>query len=255
MHKSATDIHWNDRALLEADAAAVNIADVSQRELESEFLLQHLLPGDRVLEVGCGNGFLTSTLRQHAAHVDAFDYAENMIAKARQDRGETNNRFFHDNVLSPSSWQGPYDCIVCVRVLINLRDFGEQKAAIDNMRNALKPGGRLLLVEGYSDGFGELNRLRQRAGMDRLAPASINYYSGLAEMKSFLDGQFSFGAEFHTGCFDFLTRVVYPALVGAQNAMGHSDFHQKILPVAQNYNPDQFKSLARLHGFCLTRNA
>ena len=42
MSKSATDIHWDERALHEKDAAAVNIADVSQRELETDFLLKNL---------------------------------------------------------------------------------------------------------------------------------------------------------------------------------------------------------------------
>lgn len=253
MSKSFTDIHWNDRAIHEKDAAAVNIADISQRELETAFLLKHLMPADRILEVGCGNGYLTHTLRQHVAHVDAFDYAENMVTKAKLSHGETNNRFFHDNVLAPSSWDGPYDSIICVRVLINLRDFAEQKTAVEHMWNALKPGGNLLLVEGYRDGFDELNRLRIAAGLEKLTPASINYYSQLAVMVPFLETKFGFSEEFHTGCFDFLTRIVYPLLVGASNATGHSDFHRKVLPLAQTYNPEQFKHLARLHGYALIK--
>ncbi len=253
MSKSATDIHWNERAVQERDVTAVNIADVSQRELETEFLLQNLEPTDRVLEVGCGNGFLTNILRQQVSHVDAFDYAENMIVQAVANHGECNNRFFHDNVLAPSAWQGPYDSIVCVRVLINLRDFAEQKTAIENMNLALRPGGRLLLLEGYLDGFGELNRLREKVGIEKLQPANINYYSPLSEMRAYLDQAFATTAEFHTGCFDFLTRVVYPTLVGAENATGHSDFHQKVLAITKCFNSDAFMPLARLRGFALVK--
>jgi SAM-dependent methyltransferase len=253
MSKSATDVHWNERAVQEVNVAAVNIADVSQRQLETEFLVQHLEPTDRVLEVGCGNGFLTNILRERVAHVDAFDYAENMITHAISNHGARNNRFFHDNVLVPASWQGPYDSIVCVRVLINLRDFAEQKIAVENMRKALRPGGRLLLIEGYLDGFGELNRLREKVGIEKLQPASINYYSPLSEMRTFLDRGFSTSAEFHTGCFDFLTRVVYPSLVGANSATGHSDFHQQVLAISKNFNVDAFAPLARLHGYVLVR--
>lgn len=253
MSKSATDVHWNERAVNEKNPAAVNIADISQRELETQFLLKHLLPSDRILEVGCGNGFLTNTLRQKVSHVDAFDYAENMIEKAKDIYGEKNNRFFHDNVLAPSNWQNQYDAIVCVRVLINLRDFEEQKVAVENMRTALRPGGRLFLVEGYRDGFDALNRLRVASGIDPLVPASINFYSGLEAMRSELNKGFGVGDDFHTGSFDYLTRVVYPALVGAANASGHSEFHAKILPLAMAFNPDQFRPLARLHGFLLTK--
>ncbi len=253
MAKSSTDFHWNERAAQEANAELVNIADVSQRELETEFLLQHVKNTDRVLEVGCGNGFLTNILRENVAYVDGFDYAENMVDQAKKNYGEKNNRFFHDNVLEPKLWQGSYDAIVCVRVLINLRDFEEQKVALNNMRKVLKPGGRLLLVEGYIDGFEELNRLRRKSGIDPLAPAKINYYSRLGEMKVFLEQNFEFQDEFHTGCFDFLTRAVYPSLVGASNATGHSDFHSKVLPIVKAYNPDQFSRLARLWGFKLIR--
>lgn len=253
MTKSATDIHWDERAVQETDAAAINIADVSQRELETDFLLKHLQVQNRILEVGCGNGFLTNVLRQHVAHVDAFDYSENMVAHALKHQGERNNRFFHDNVLAPTLWQGPYDSIVCVRVLINLRGLAEQKLAIDHMHAALKPGGKLMLIEGYLDGFGELNRLRESAGMQKLQPASINYYSPLAEVRAYLDPKFTTEAEFHTGSFDFLTRVVYPSLVGPENATGHSDFHQKVLSIAKNFNPDAFTQLARLRGFVLVK--
>jgi SAM-dependent methyltransferase len=255
MAKSSTDIHWNERAVREANAELVNIADVSQRQLETDFLLKHVSNTDRILEVGCGNGFLTNILRKNAAYVDGFDYAENMIDQAKKSYGEKNNRFFHDNVLEPKLWQGPYDAIVCVRVLINLRDFEEQKNALNNMRKALKPGGSLLLVEGYIDGFEELNRLRKKSGIELLAPAKINYYSRLAEMKVFLEQNYEFHDEFHTGCFDFLTRTVYPSLVGAQNATGHSDFHSKILPVVKAFNPEQFSRLARVWGFKLVRQS
>lgn len=253
MSKSATDIHWDLRAVQETDASAINIADATQRELETAFLIEHLSAKDRILEVGCGNGFLTNILRDHVDHIDAFDYSENMVAHALAHQGNRNNRFFHDNVLAPTQWKGPYDSIVCVRVLINLRDLAEQKLAIDHMHAALKPGGRLLLIEGYSDGFGELNRLRERVGMQQLKPASINYYSPLAEVRDYLDQKFTTAAEFHTGCFDFLTRIVYPSLVGTENATGHSEFHGKILDVARNFNPDAFAHLARLRGFSLIK--
>lgn len=253
MSRSATDIHWNERVVQELDATAVNIADTSQRQLETEFLLKHLDPADRVLEVGCGNGFLTNIIRDRVAHVDAFDYADNMVRYALKLHGVRNNRFFHDNVLAPSDWQGPYDSIVCVRVLINLRDFSEQNGAVDNMRNALRPGGRLVLIEGFSDGFKELNLLRAAAGIEGLQPAKINYYSALSDMREYLNQGFSTTAEFHTGCFDFLTRVVYPSLVGAQNATGHSEFHERILGVARSFNPEAFASMARLRGFVLVK--
>jgi hypothetical protein len=64
---------------------------------------------------------------------------------------------------------------------------------------------------------------------------------------------FNVSERFHTGSFDFLTRVVYPALVGADRAQGHADFHEKILPIAQSFNPSGLEPLARVHGFALIK--
>jgi 2-polyprenyl-3-methyl-5-hydroxy-6-metoxy-1,4-benzoquinol methylase len=136
--KLPTDEYWNERAATFADHRAVNIHDLAQRRLENEFILAAVRPADRLLEVGCGNGYLTSELRQRASFVDAFDFAENMIASAKQTVGEHNNRFFIDSILSPQHVSPPYDSVVCVRVLINLASFEEQRSAIQNMAQCLQ---------------------------------------------------------------------------------------------------------------------
>lgn len=250
-NKSTTDQFWNERALTEHDPAKVNIADDVQRQLETEFIVRHVRPGSRVLEVGCGNGHLTAILREHVAFVDAFDYAENMVGQAKQLHREANNRFFHDNVLDPKFVEPPYDSIVCVRVLINLRNHDEQLRAFRAMQRLLKRGGDLILVEGFRNGFDRLNEVRQTAGIEPLRPASINFYSPLETWLPLFQREFEVVARFHTGSFDFLTRVVYPALVGAAGASGPSDFHVRIKSIAQTFNPDAFAELARVHGFVL----
>ena len=102
---------------------------------------------------------------------NSFDCAENMIERARMTYGETNNRFFLDNVLDPKNIKGPYDAALCVRVLMNLRDLGEQKIALYNVAQMLRPGGRLILIEGFRDGFDALNQLPgDRSGLRRLFP-------------------------------------------------------------------------------------
>jgi SAM-dependent methyltransferase len=250
MPKSSTDQFWNQRAVTEADPTKVNIADDVQRQLETAFILQHLPAGSRVLEVGAGNGHLTNILRRQAGFVDAFDYAENMVEQAKRLQGETNNRFFHDSVLAPAAVQPPYDVVVCVRVLINLRNLEEQQRAFDNMTALLGPRGRLILVEGFLDGFNRLNEVRAAAGIEALKPAPINFYSPLSAWTDRLR-RFQVAAEFNSGTFDFLTRVVYPALAGAQHATGPSEFHQLIHRLAQTFDPEPLKSLARLRGFVL----
>ena len=191
MPKSNTDLHWNARALSERDDTKVNIGDTVQRDLELDFVFAHLPAAGGVLEVGCGNGYVTQQVRSQVKHVDAFDFAENMVERARATYGETNNRFFHGSVLDRATCEAQaYDAAVCVRVLINLRGLDEQAAGLDNIAHWLKPGGRLILIEGFRDGFDELNRLRADCGMPALVPAAINYYSYVTQLRPTMDRWF-----------------------------------------------------------------
>lgn len=252
-NKTATDAHWNDRAVSERDHRKVNIADLVQRRLENDFIFQHLATADRVLEIGCGNGFLTEELRSRAAYVDSFDFAEQMIEDAVSHVGERNNRFFVGSVLAPETVRDSYDCVVCVRVLINLADLSEQQQAIRNMARWVKPAGRLLLVEGYRDGFASLNELRGQCGLPPFAPAPINFYSPFAALSPTIGEFFDVVAEWHSGFYDVLTRILYPLLVGAEQATGPGEFHERIMPLAQALNPSELAPYARLRGLALQR--
>jgi SAM-dependent methyltransferase len=254
MRKTTTDLHWNRRALAEADDARVNIADTVQRDLELDFVFAHLPKSSRVLEIGCGNGYVTRQIRERCEWVDAFDFAENMIERARRVYGEHNNRFLQRDIRDPAACDASaYNAAVCVRVLINLQSLEEQRRAIHNIAGWLVPGGKLILVEGFRDGFQALNRLRREAGLPDIVPAAINHYSSWAELKPSIDTRFDTIGSFHTGMFDFLTRVVYPRLVGPDRVEGGGKFHDRIAPVARCFNPADMMPLARVRGFALVK--
>jgi SAM-dependent methyltransferase len=251
--KTPTDVHWNERARNHEDQQKVNIDDLVQRSLENDFIFSQLSPENRVLEVGCGNGHLTQELRNHVGFVDSFDFSENMISMAKENIGEKNNRFFVHSVLSSDSLDGLYDAVVCVRVLINLANTDEQIESIRNMASWLKPGGKLILIEGYSDGFVELNSLRRKCDLEELKPAAINFYAFLKDIKSVLSENFEILDTWHSGMYDILTRITYPLLIGADKATSPSDFHSKILPLAKHLNPKEFENYARLVGYSLLK--
>ena len=252
--KSSTDLHWNARAESVRDDRQVNIMDVFQRELEYGAFGPSLKGCARLLEVGCGNGYSTARLRGMVGQVDAFDYSEQMIARAKANVGETNNRFFVDNVLAPSSISTTYEAVLCVRVLINLKNLEEQKLALRNMEGWVEPGGRLLLVEGFSDGFEELSKMRDRLNLPRVTPAPINYYSTLSDLTEAVSSDFHLEATFHLGGYDFLTRIVYPSVVGPENVVPNSYFAEKAAQISAEFNPDAMKGLSRIQGLVLRRD-
>lgn len=253
LRKTSTDLFWDSRSKKQTDPKRVNIDDLVQRELEADFIIKHLKASDEILEVGCGNGFFTSFLRKHVKHVDAFDYSENMIKQAKEIYGQKNNTFFHDNLLQPTNISRSYDVVVCTRVLINLESFEQQKIAFNNLLSWVRPCGKLLILEGFIEGFNALNAIRKASKIPELHPATINYYSSLTEFVDLFPKGVSIVDVMHTGSFDFLTRVIYPALVGSENSTGPGEFHEKILNVVKIYNPDCMKSFARLWGWALLK--
>ena len=252
---SATDQYWSDRARQVANDADVNITDVFQRELELDAIGPLLTPSMRVLEAGCGNGFTTARLRRLVAHVDAFDYSGEMIARARSTYGEENNRFVQDNVLEPQSIAGPYDAVLCTRVLINLRNLDEQRRAIQALAGLVAPAGRLILTEGFSDGFAGLTALRGAIGLPPVEPAGINCYSTVSDVLAGLGPEWRVSRSFHLGMYDYLTRVVYPMIAGPENVRHNTAISEKSLALARAHNPESMQPLSRVRGFMLERGS
>jgi SAM-dependent methyltransferase len=253
--KSSTDQHWNERAASIENDIEVNIMDIFQRELEYDYVCRYLSRDQTMLEVGCGNGFSTQRFRDLVRHVDAFDYAENMIERARARVGETNNRFIHDNLLAPEHLTGPYDLVLCVRVLINLRDLAEQQLALRNLASLVGPQGRLVLVEGFTEGFAALSGLREKIGLTPVTPAKINFYSSLNELLPELTAGFTVEDSFHLGAYDYLTRVLYPLIVGPEEAKPNSVFSEKCQQLARQFNPDCFEDLSRVRGLVFRKKS
>jgi SAM-dependent methyltransferase len=253
MSRTTTDEHWSQRAATVANDHEVNLMDVFQRELEFDAILRYLRPDMNVLEVGCGNGFSTDRFRPAVKHIDAFDKSEEMIARAHKSAGEKNNRFFVDDVLDPRHIDGTYDCVICVRVLINLPDTEAQVLAIQNLARFTRRDGVLLLAEGFTEGFEALSELRAKVGLPPVAPAKINHYSSWEELRHAVERHFDIEERWHLGTYDYLTRVLYPLVVGPESAKHNTNFAERCQELARAFNPDAMAHLSRLQGYVLKK--
>jgi SAM-dependent methyltransferase len=106
-----------------------------------------LLPdvqGKRVLDAGCGEGYLCRKLARLGAHVTGVDYSVEMLAMARERTDPALGiRYLHGNCehmdfLDP----GSFDLVVSNMVLMDLADY---EAALSSMHRALVDDGILLL--------------------------------------------------------------------------------------------------------------
>jgi ubiquinone/menaquinone biosynthesis C-methylase UbiE len=254
--KSGTDEHWDDRARGVANAAAVNIEDTHQRELELDFVCRHLRSDQRLLEVGCGNGFNTVRFRELVRSVDAFDFSGDMIARAKGDHPDRRVRYYEASVIDPAAASpASFDVVVCIRTLINLATLADQRQALANMLRWLRPGGLLLLVEGFADGFRTLSEVRRSLGMPAVEPAAINNYCDVADVEDLVEGGGEIVDRFHSGTWDLLTRVALPLVAGADRVNGVGPHHPALLQLALILGNDHTGRYARLHGWAVRTRA
>jgi ubiquinone/menaquinone biosynthesis C-methylase UbiE len=244
---------WDNQPLVHENPELVNIADIFQRDIEYEFVTKHLKPDHVTLEVGCGNGFSSQLFRKYVKHLDAFDQSNNMIESAKKLHGETNNRFFIDDVTNLNLADNTYDTVINVRVLINLANLDEQKQSLNELFRVLKPKGQLIFIEGFKDGFEHLSAARRELNMPEVEPAKINFYSHLNDLKSIIDEKGQIVDEFDSGTYDYYTRIIYPYLVGLENIDKQEDVKKKLTVLALRKRLKELSPHSRLKGFVVIK--
>ena len=247
--KTDTDSHWNEQAQTVISEKHVNTADIYQRSLENDFIVNFLHNNMKLLEIGCGNGFSTNVFRDHVKWVDSIDSSEKMIQRAKKIYGEINNKFFYDNLFDPIHISQKYDVIICVRVLINLKNMNEQQQAIQTISKHIKPNGLFIMLEGFKNGFIELNKLRLKVGLQNLIPAKINTYSDIHDIMPILNELFIQEHEYNQGMYDFLTRIYYPMVTEPIDVKHNTIYSEQAYHISKLFiHSCEFSALSRIKG-------
>ena len=136
----ATAAFWDERMAEGNDFVNMLIWPPTPQLLE-------LRPGQRVLDIACGNGLYSRRLAALGAEVVAFDFAPEMIEAARARTTEHAERITYtvcdatDEAALLALGEGSFDAALCQMALMDMADLRPLLAALPRL---LRPGGRFV---------------------------------------------------------------------------------------------------------------
>lgn len=113
--------------------------------LHYDALLDAAVPADagRVLDVGCGDGFLAARLARRVPSVTAVDVDAPVLERAQARFPEADVRWVNGDIMTLPLDPGLFDAVVSNAALHHL---GDTTAALRRLRSLVAPGGTLAVV-------------------------------------------------------------------------------------------------------------
>lgn len=102
-------------------------------------------PQDRVLDVGCASGTLTSHWAARAGSALGVDFSSELVAEANRRHAGTQLAFVQGEAAELPCDDAAFDCVVCFNVLLSLPDHDYVDRAIGELLRVAKPAARLVL--------------------------------------------------------------------------------------------------------------
>jgi len=127
-----------------------------------EAFTQHLAPGARVLDAGCGSGRDAKAFQEMGYRVEAFDASPAMVELAQEHTGLPVKVMTFADV----DWKEKFDGIWCCASLLHVPAV-ELPGVMRRLADALKPGGVWYVSFKYGEGEREVDG-RRFTDMDHL---------------------------------------------------------------------------------------
>jgi trans-aconitate 2-methyltransferase len=229
--------------MTEWDAAAYSRISALQRwQAEKSLAALQLEGGERVLDVGCGNGVITAQLAARLARgaVVGVDASHQMIDFAAETfpRGAHPNLTFRVADAARLAFVDEFDLIVSFNCLHWVRD---QAAALRGIRSALVPAGRTHLrfvPQGARQSLEDVIEETRQA--PRWREYFVDYRAPYVHLTEAAYGALARSARLHVKRFDVQQEAWDFGSREAFAAFAHGD-------VRRMDSPDPFRSTRRVH--------
>lgn len=238
--------YWEDRAAADSSVQSTTL-DVYLREIEFNTLSDRICRYSpaRVADIGCGDGRTTARLAGQYANSSfaGFDYSSSMVQNAQKvhaSGGLSNVRFEQLDICD--GLNDSFDLIYTTRCLINLPSWDIQKEAIKNICVALTGGGTYLMVENFTEGQDNFNKVRKNFGLSEIPVREHNLFFERRSFLDYVDRYFSIEENVNISSIYYLvSRVIYSKICAeAGTPPDYFDDHHRFaagLPFCGEFGP------------------
>ncbi|MEW5946701.1 MAG: class I SAM-dependent methyltransferase [bacterium] len=183
-------------------------------DLESRMVARHVRAGDVLCDLGCGDGAGSEAYRGVCRRYVGVDRSRTMLERFRTrlpgyELIEGDAR----DLLAEGRIGADYTVVVSQRFIINLVDEEQQKGLIARLPGLLRPDGRLLLCEAFTEGVDNLNAMRAALGCPLIEAKWHNRHLTKDLVAGALRPAMKLVHEEDLSLYYLVTRVIHPALI------------------------------------------
>ena len=172
---------WNLQADKFGTSHSARWGDKYAIDLEIQTIGRHMKESDKVLDVGCANGYSAiHHLDKNISSITGVDSSEGMIREAKKTQAECGSLeklFFEVGDVRKLRFENDtFDVVYTTRTLINLPTWDEQKRGISECIRVCKVGGTIIFSEAFWEPLVLLNSLRSLKSLTPLVEPDFNRY-------------------------------------------------------------------------------
>jgi ubiquinone/menaquinone biosynthesis C-methylase UbiE len=160
---------WTARVKEYGSSCRATLGETAVRYAEIKVIQKYLREGQRVVDIGCGNGFSTIQWAQSIrSEFLGIDCVQEMIDVARAELKKTkpflcgNLQFQLGDVRCLDLGKGGFDIAITERCLQNLTSFDQQMAAIERISEIVRNDGLFLMLECSKTSVDKINNLLRK---------------------------------------------------------------------------------------------
>jgi ubiquinone/menaquinone biosynthesis C-methylase UbiE len=172
---------WNLQADKFGTSHSASWGDKYAIDLEIQTIGRWIKEGDKVLDVGCANGYSAiHHLDRNISSITGVDSSKGMIREAQKTQakcGSLEKLFFEVGDVRKLRFENDtFDVVYTTRTLINLPTWDEQKQGISECIRVCKVGGTIIFSEAFWEPLVLLNSLRSLKSLTPLVEPDFNRY-------------------------------------------------------------------------------